>query len=144
MKEVEERIEEKRKSQLHGGMLYLERIDGILKSLDMAAVLFDGERPELCGLPKRKHQQRLSLLKVLFRELSPKMADTEKESHFAKQLEIQKEWDTLEEALLMGRRKVSGRFSRLFDIWEIELRDVIEKKGLLMPDKATSLDAASQ
>lgn len=137
------RSDEKGRTALfHGGFQYLERIHHILQALDYCSVGdITAETHSLRGLTARQYEKRLSLLKVLFRELSPKMTEEQKEYNFKVQLFLDGEFQKVRDVLARGGGHVSTRFMTYFDAWEIELRSFADEKGLLMAEKRGDLDA---
>lgn len=131
-----------KKSQFHGAMHFLVRIDEILRALDNSAVPnYDSKARTIGGLTMREHQQRLSVLSILFRELSCKMSNEEKQKH----LEFQKHTYTIFQVAVdqynRNASRIDTRFLDLFNEWEIRLREFAEFKGLIMPEKAGADEA---
>jgi len=137
-----------KKAMFHGGFNYLDRIDKILRALDMITVPDpNGYIPQdgtLNGLSMRTHEMRLSLLQNLFKELYPKMGTKEKQEHKEASIKIKKIFYDCLKNHRQQRSKGVGLFSNYFDDWELELRDCVERKGLLMPSAKGALEAASE
>ncbi|MFC1704714.1 hypothetical protein ACFLZ6_00110 [Nanoarchaeota archaeon] len=126
-----------KKSLFHGGFAYLERIDGILRALDEIAI----SNGTCSTLSIRQYIAWHGLLKSLFKELYPKMGKQEREEHLAMMEEVTKGVSILEEASRRKQTRVPKTIIDSFYFWELSLRDVVGKKGLLMPSKRDGLDA---
>lgn len=103
-------------------LAYLLRLDIILKQLDMASVAND-------------HKKKYRLLFVFYKELHPMMNKKDKEEHGKFLTEVKRKFKLYDEAIKKGKNKVPAETFDCLDNWEIELRDLMSSKGLLMPRK---------
>lgn len=124
-----------KKALFHGGFFYLERINELLKALDIVTMTryTDPEQIKLWS-------QNYSLLNALFKEIYPKMSKEEKEEHIEAATEVKKQWDDAAACYKSGR-ETSTKFLAYFDVWELNLRDITERKGLNMPNKLDMSEA---
>lgn len=129
--------ENSKESKFHGAFMYLERLDRIFQGLDSVTLAREhGTVDDRIGLWRKN----LSLLRTLFKELYPKMTDEEKKKNASYAVATKKQY---ENALRNTRRRDDGKvdidlgFVWVFDEWELELRNIAESRGLIMPDKKT-------
>lgn len=103
------------------GIATLFRMDDALKGANMSTVTAN-------------YQNHLRVLRVLFKELSPFMKDEEYAEHQTQQTKCIKFYN-----LYLSTKKKGGQIDKnfiyYFDDWEIMLRRIMKKKGLLMPAK---------
>jgi len=122
-------VKEEKETLYHGGFLYIGRLDKLLAALDQLTLERDLESDRLTILKKNFH-----ILKALYKELESKMEDKQKE----RQRDVSKTVTNVYKEALRSNG-LHGNFSydvfEVFDEWEIELRQITEAKGLLMPDK---------
>jgi hypothetical protein len=130
-------IDEKKKAKFHGAFFYTERLHHIKAALDQITVLRREENST------KVWYQNYYLLMSLFKEIYPKMEageGKEREKHKEAAGEVKKQLDAAVKEFNKNGR-VSDGFFDAFDEWEMELRSVIQDKGLEMPDKSDALDA---
>jgi len=131
-----------KKTLFHGGFNYLERIDALLKQLDDVKIPDTESEQSILGIGINQYQSRWALLKCLFSELYPKMDELERRSHLLVYKLGEQYFNKTMNDINTHRRMINCDFMELFDSWELELRDMVEKKGLLMPSAKDGLDAA--
>lgn len=142
---IEKPDEHEKKSQYHGGMQYLERIDAILKAIDQTSISFSTDQPTWCGLTCAAWQTKHSLLVVLFKEIYPKLTDKEKKYHNEMQLKAATNFTKGRSEMVNPKiSRIDSTFMGIFDKWEKELRELVNAKGLLMPSKQDGIDAAGR
>ena len=107
---------------------YLLRLDVVLKQLDMASVAND-------------YKKIYRLLFVFYKELHPMMNDKDKKTHKEHILEVKKKFKVYDDAIKNKKNKVPAETFDCLDAWEIELRDLMSSKGLLMPKKDDASNA---
>ena len=144
--------ERHKQTMFHGGFLYVERLDKIFKCLDEICLPTPTQEKSntdkfakqelVMGVTLRRIMQRHALLNVLFRELFPKMNPEERTEHKDANKECSSEFRTFQVKILNGG-KANPDVLEMFDEWELELRALADKKGLLMPTKQSGLDATS-
>lgn len=127
---------EDKKAVFHGGFFYLERINEILKALDhVTTVRHIGPNYETLW------RQNYSLLISLFKEIYPKMNKDERTEHLEASKVVKEQFNSAMQNYKNGN-SFSTIFLDYFDLWEINLRDITEMRGLNMPNKADMSDAA--
>lgn len=147
--------ENNKKSAFHGGFQQLERINWALQKLNEVVL----PRPDIQlqdviidGIYFVQHQTRLKLLNKLFGELYSRLNPEERKEHLEAKAECEKAFRLAEGKVIEGKTStkphqyipVDTSFINLFDEWELELRDQLDKKGLLMPNKKGGLDSADE
>ncbi len=134
------------KTAYHGGFSYLERIDALLKMLDSVVIPEETQEGDavLCGLTPLRHNQRLALLTSLFHELAPKMSAQQKDNHTKAQIYATSLFSIARQQIADKNRVIDTRFIAFFNKWELQLRYIVEEKGLLMPMGKTGLDATGE
>lgn len=144
-KDNEEEKKDKR-AAFHGGFAYLERIADLLGKLNDVRIPYLTEEKTLGGLSMQQHRQRLSLLKGLLQELFSQIKDEPKErkTQSANQECAEYLYDFSNDQIKKGKLDIDVRFIRAFDEWEKQLRDIVDRKGLLMPKKRDGSDAAGE
>ena len=118
-------------TQYHGGMFYTTRIHEILQMLDTLPIMECGNNT---AHRAKIWEQRFQLLNSLFKELYCKMNDQERIEH-KNGKEVVRTYFVRARGDYLKQRKVNPFFLELFDEWEMELRALAERKGLIMPDK---------
>lgn len=122
----------------HGGFQYLDRLHDILQELNKTRVCDPYYPPPVIkGVSIFQFEKRLALLNDLFAELYPKMSKDDKQNHFEFKKLVQQKFDLEMKKVNMNSKTISfnTEFIDYFDGWELELRDIIEKNDLLMPEK---------
>lgn len=126
------------KSVFHGGFMYLDRIDEILKNLDHLRV-------HISYSPQNKSIELyagiLAWLTNLYYELVPKMTKNERAVQERMFYTAKQEYNNF---MTESRNKAltTMEFIDTFHNWEIQLRCIVEDKGLLMAEKRGGLGAA--
>ena len=120
-----------KKTIFHGGWHYLERLNEIFKSLDWASLSREGNENPIDGW-----RNNYLLLNVLFKEVYPKIHPTIRAELVQQKKDLRKSLNIAIYNLKQGK-KVSLDFFEDFDDFEMMLRQIIEDKGLLMPDKGS-------
>ena len=110
----------------------MERIHEVLKSLDWLSITRENKSGNMVDVWRKN----FLLLNVLFKEVSPKTHPTKKKALKDHKKKLRQLLNVAIYNALKGR-KVDISFLDEFDEFELELRQVIEDKGLLMPDKGT-------
>lgn len=141
MEEIDNLIDgpkQRAQALFHGGFNYLERIDNTLKGLDSLHVMLNcAEGDQHIRFTK----EWASLIHVLFLELAPKM-ETELRKEKLNELYAAKA------AFRNFMFKVESNEADIpldhiakFEDLELDLRVILEDKGLLMPSKKTGAEA---
>lgn len=151
---VEDRLlglneERDKKSLYSGGIQYLMRIDEILQRINNVSV-FNPEAvgARIKGLVLEQHQARANLLKVLYFEIYPRLNEEERKRNDEALNVVERFVGSVYSALEEAHRtkaatSITHEFVYKMDNWERELRHLVNKKGLLMPNKAGSDEATS-
>ena len=128
------------KTQFHGGFQFLERVDNILKGLDIVTVsreVTEDKQLLMCW------RQNYSLIISLYKELYPKMNDNEKFKHEEIRKFVNQHYNkSIHE--FKTQKRTNTEFLNWLDQWELELRQLAENKGLLMPDRESDLSATEE
>jgi len=130
MKQTFEPVESKKETKFHGAFLYIERIDKLLKGLDEITFQRGEDKRQVIENVRKNYR----ILSVLYKELEAKMLDKEKGEHAeAFNTLTQLYYQTLN--LVKKKGTFKHQIYSIFDEWEIQLRGVMEKRGLSMPYK---------
>ena len=125
-------MEEERKTQFHGALFYSERINEILKAINTIRLseADNYNNRSMLNIWQKKYE----LINGLFSELYGKMNDKERKEHKNGKEVVKIYFLNAKNSYLAGK-KTPMFFLDLFDEWELELRALAEKKGLIMPDR---------
>jgi len=126
---------EDEQSDFNQGVATLQRIHSALLELALTTIHSD-------------HLKRYKVLMVLYKELRPMMSEkTKKDVKTQKVLQSEREefkklkenaddgFNKLSEAIRKKKNKINRQWLTCFDDLEMELRDLIQKKGMGLPQK---------
>lgn len=141
---MDEQPNRNKQTIFHMGQAYLERVHELMRALDRVTLERDGPQIDK-NIPHWNHN--LALLIALYKELAPKMTEEERAIH-ENGLQVMK--DTFKKSISakkpmpgkMGMVTINTGFQDMFDKFELSLRLIAEKRGLLLPDKKSMDDAA--
>jgi len=122
--------ETKKETKFHGAFLYIERVDKLLKGLDEITFQRGEDKKDILENVRKNFR----VLCALYKELEAKMLGPERKEH-AEALVVLTAHYNMAVNLFKKERKFNHQIYRLFDEWEIQLRGVMEKRGLSVPYK---------
>ena len=121
---------EQEQSEFNQGIATLMRIHSCLLELIIAST-------------ENNYVRHYELLRVLYKELRPMMNDTERKEFNEYGKDMERAHTELRLALGRGHKTINKNIIDRFDHFELELRDIIQKHHMGLPQKKDSRYALS-
>jgi len=116
---------EQEQGEFNQAIAYQYRLHMIFMYLDNATI-------------KRDYDNQYRLLRSLYKELYPMMNPQERIIHEEHKRQATEAYTQITDAQNRNKKTIKSRTLNVFDDWEISLRDLTQRKNMLMPQKKDS------